>query len=166
MKKTQYRLPQKSQHIQPPTLTRRQYRPKTFMPLITPMTTNSLCHHPIQDQRPNRTLRDIVRRLYQRRLINEKKITLTILLKSLGQHRRLLVRRNTTTNRFHNRLFIPTHQTLKTYLHQCILSMNSSKHLLDILQQTLAVSTRTIKRGKELYLTNRNRSRLFLIWSF
>ena len=49
------------------------------------------------------------------------------------------------------------HQTLKTSLRQCILSMNSSKHLLDILQQTLAVSTRAIKRGKELYLTNQMR---------
>ena len=43
------------------------------MPLITYITPNSLCHHPIQDQCPNLTLRDIVRRLYQQRLINKKK---------------------------------------------------------------------------------------------
>jgi len=74
-------LTQKGDHIQAQPATRRHRRLKTLLPFIARIAPNALCYHPIQHQRPNVLLRDIVR-WSNRRVLHKQEITLPMFRKT------------------------------------------------------------------------------------
>ena len=173
MQKTEDRIPQKRHHIPSLATACGHGCPKTFMPFVAHVAPHALRHQSIHHQCANLTLRHVVRRADLRvallpfllrvallgflpsRFVDEQKVTLAVLFKTLRNHRRLFVLRNKSLNRLLNRLFMPIHQTLEADLRQFILSMNRCKHLFDVLQQTLAIRLRVVKRRQKLDLANR-----------
>ena len=163
MQKTEDRISQKRHHISALASACRHRRPKTFMPFIARLAPNALRHQSIHHQSANLTLRHVVRRtdlrvatllIFLHRLVDEQKVTLAMFFKTIRNHRRLFVIRNKSLNRLLNRLFVTVHQTLEADLRQLILPMNRCKHLFDVLQQTLAIRLRVVKRRQKLDLAN------------
>ena len=172
MQKTEDRIFQKRHHVPSLSAACGQGRPKTFMPFVAHVAPYALRHQTIHDQRANLPLGDVVRRtdlrvamlsfllrvarlpIFLPRLVDEQKVTLAMLFKTLGNRNRLVVLRNKSPNRLLNRFFVSIHQTLETDLRQLTLSMNRCEHLFDVFQQTLAVRLRVVQRRQELDLAN------------
>ena len=124
------------------------------MPLIAHVAASALRDQTVHDQRANLPLRNIVRRLNVRRIVNEQKVTFAMLLETLRKRQRLVVFRNKSLNRLLNRLFMPIHQTLETNFRQLGLPMNICKHSLHVLQQPFSVRLRVVKRHQKLDLAD------------
>jgi len=153
MQKTENRIMKKGHDISSLLSAGGHRGPETFMPFIAHVASSALRHDSVHHQCTDILLGLIIRR-GNRRIINEKEIAFTMLLKTPGQCNRLVVLRNESLNCFLDRFFVTIHQSFETDFRQSVLPMNRPKHLFDILQQAFAVDFRGIKRRQKLDFTN------------